>query len=76
VFFFRWKSKVKKLEKGVDKYRNEASEVSSQYEQLNAYRNNFLMQIENRVQEISTLKDINSTLNEKLNIKEVEVGHF
>jgi len=71
-----WKNKVKKLEKGLEKYRADYTEVSEQNEHLKNHQNNYSIQLESKNQENLNLKDLNASLNDRLNLKEIEMNHL
>jgi len=51
-----WKNKVKKLEKSVDRYRNESEKLGEQNNGLIGNFNNLTQQIDSKNQEASVLR--------------------
>ncbi len=61
-----WKNKVKKLEKSLEKHKNEAKSLGEQNQSLISNFNSLTAQIEARNQEASVLREINSSLESKV----------
>ena len=54
--YARWKAKVKKLEKSLEKYKSESMELGEQNDQLKTKHNSYGCQLENKTKEISNLR--------------------
>jgi hypothetical protein len=70
----RWKAKVKKLEKSLDKYKSESMQLGEQNDQLKTKHNSYGSQLECKTKEVANLKELNATIEEKLNVREIEVS--
>lgn len=71
-----WKAKVKKLEKSLDKYKSESMQLGEQNDQLKTKHNSYGSQLECKTKEVANLKELNGTIEEKLNVREIELNHF
>lgn len=71
-----WKNKVRKLEKSHDRYKTETDKLLDKSENYKSSQISLTAQLENKNQECQTLRDINSNLEEKSNLQDMEVAHL
>ena len=58
----------------MEKCKNESDKVSQQNDSIKTEQANLNTQLEERNQEIAVLREINSNLEDKTNLQDVEVG--
>ena len=58
----------------MEKGKNESDKVSQQNDSIKTEQANLNTQLEERNQEIAVLREINSNLEDKTNLQDVEVG--